>query len=161
MTAIGYTVDTEEIIKASWSNFQHDSAAAFRLSEWSPLRPALSPKDLPGWRTEVVNFRQIHRIDHHPTESDEDSAPETIPNSKSWHNWNRDLDNRNVSNADWKADDQSEGEPENANQGPRMPRAPGYECQTKCSWFVSANTEVDENGWKRVDDRQSNGNKEE
>jgi hypothetical protein len=48
MTAVEYISDTEEIIKASWSNFQHNSAAAFILSERSPLAPALSAKDLPG-----------------------------------------------------------------------------------------------------------------
>jgi hypothetical protein len=48
MTAVGYISDTEEIIKASWSNSQHDVVAAFKLSEGSPLPPALSTKDLPG-----------------------------------------------------------------------------------------------------------------
>ena len=48
MTAVGYISDTKEIIKASWSNCQHDGAAAFKLSERSPLPPALSAKDLPG-----------------------------------------------------------------------------------------------------------------
>jgi len=33
MTAVGYIPDTEEIVKVSWSNFQHDCAAAFELSE--------------------------------------------------------------------------------------------------------------------------------
>ena len=33
MTAIGYISDTEEITNASWSLFQHDGAAAFKLSE--------------------------------------------------------------------------------------------------------------------------------
>jgi len=31
MTAIGYISDTEESVKASWSIFQHDGAAAFKL----------------------------------------------------------------------------------------------------------------------------------
>jgi len=48
MTAVGYISDTEEIIKASWANFHHDGAAAFKLSEKSPVPPALSVKDLPG-----------------------------------------------------------------------------------------------------------------
>jgi hypothetical protein len=48
MTAVGYISDTEEIVKASWSNFHHDGAAAFKLSEESPVPPALSAKDLPG-----------------------------------------------------------------------------------------------------------------
>jgi len=42
MIAIGYISDTKEIIKASWSNVQYDCAAEFRMSERSPLRPALS-----------------------------------------------------------------------------------------------------------------------
>jgi hypothetical protein len=46
----------EEIIKASWSLFQHDGAAAFKLSELSPLPPALSAKDLPGERTQILNI---------------------------------------------------------------------------------------------------------
>jgi len=48
MTAVGHISDTDEIVKASWSLFQHDGAAAFKLSERSPLPPALSAKDLPG-----------------------------------------------------------------------------------------------------------------
>ena len=31
-----------------WSNIDHDGAAALKLSEGSPLPPALSAKDLPG-----------------------------------------------------------------------------------------------------------------
>jgi len=48
MTAVGYISDMEEIVKASWSLFQHDGAAAFKLSEISHLPPALSAKDLCG-----------------------------------------------------------------------------------------------------------------
>jgi hypothetical protein len=48
MTAVGYISDTEEIVKASWSLFQHDGVAAFKLSERSPLPPPLSAKDVPG-----------------------------------------------------------------------------------------------------------------
>jgi len=59
MPAVGYISDTEEIVKASWSNFQHDGAAAFKLSEKSPGPPALSAKDLPGGRTQVLNVRRI------------------------------------------------------------------------------------------------------
>jgi hypothetical protein len=33
MSAIGYISDTEEIIKVSWSLFQHEGEAAFKLSE--------------------------------------------------------------------------------------------------------------------------------
>jgi len=48
MTAVGYISHMEEIIKASWSLFQHDCVAAFKLSERLLLPPALSAKDLTG-----------------------------------------------------------------------------------------------------------------
>ena len=48
MTAMGCILDMEEIVKASWSLFQHEGEAAFKLSERSPLPPPLSAKDLPG-----------------------------------------------------------------------------------------------------------------
>ena len=59
MTAVGYISDTEKMIKASWSHFQHDGAAAFEFSERSQLRPTLSVKDFPAGQTEVLNVRQI------------------------------------------------------------------------------------------------------
>jgi len=59
MTAVGYISDTEESVKASWSLIQHDGAAAFKLSERSPLPPALSAKDLPGGRTQILNVCRI------------------------------------------------------------------------------------------------------
>jgi hypothetical protein len=33
MTTVGYISDKEEIVKASWSIFQHNGVAAFKLSE--------------------------------------------------------------------------------------------------------------------------------
>jgi hypothetical protein len=57
ITAVGYISDTEEIVKASWSNFHHDGAAAFKLLEKSPVPPALSAKDLSGGRSQVLNVR--------------------------------------------------------------------------------------------------------
>jgi len=78
MTAVGYISDTEESVKASWSLFQHDGAAAFKLSERSPLPPALSAKDRPGGRTQILNVRRIRRINRHPVESDDESAPQSI-----------------------------------------------------------------------------------
>jgi hypothetical protein len=48
MTAVGYISDTKEIVKASWSLFLPDRAAAFKSLEKSPVPPALSPKDLSG-----------------------------------------------------------------------------------------------------------------
>jgi hypothetical protein len=55
MAAVCYISDTEEIVTASWSNFHSDAAAAFKLSEKSPVPPALSGKDLPGGRIQVLN----------------------------------------------------------------------------------------------------------
>jgi len=57
MTAVVYISDTEEIVKASWLLFHHDGAAALKLSEKSPVPPALSAKDLPGGRTPELNVR--------------------------------------------------------------------------------------------------------
>jgi len=108
MTAVGFISDTEEIIKASWSNFQNDGMAAFELSEISPLPPALSAKGLPGGRTQVLNIGQIRRIDRHPSKCDEDRAPESISNTENWLNWTGDLDNPNESEDNCGADDESD-----------------------------------------------------
>ena len=78
MTAVGYILDMEEIVNASWSLFQHDGAAAFKLSERSPLPPALSAKDLPGGRSQIFKVRRIRKINHHPVECDKDSSLEQI-----------------------------------------------------------------------------------
>jgi len=110
MTAVGYILDMEEIVKASWSLFQHDGAAAFKLSERSPLPPALSAKDLPWGKTEILNVRRIRRINRHPVESDENSAPESISDTDDWLNWNRDLNNPNDSEDDCAADDEFDTE---------------------------------------------------
>jgi len=82
LTAVGYILDTQEIVKAYWSLFQHDGATAFKLSERSPLPPPMSAKDLPGGQTEILNVRQIQRINSHLVPSDEDSAPESISDTK-------------------------------------------------------------------------------
>jgi len=75
MTAGGYISDTEESVKASWSIIQQDGAAAFTLSEKSLLPPALSPKQVTGGRTQVMNVFRIRRIDRHRVKSDNDTAP--------------------------------------------------------------------------------------
>jgi len=97
MIAVGYIVDAGAIIKASWSLFRHDCKAAFKLSEWSPLPPPLSAKDFPGGRTQILNVRQIQRINCHLVESDENSTPETISYTEDWLHWNGNLDNPNDS----------------------------------------------------------------
>jgi len=121
MTTVGYISDTEEIVKASWSLFQHDGAAAFKLSERSPLPPALSAKDLPGGRTQILNVRRIRRINCHPVESDDDSAPETISETNDWLNLNRNLDNPDDSEEDCAADDESDIEHNNGIEDPECP----------------------------------------
>jgi len=113
MTGVGYISDTEEIVKTSWSLFQHDGAAAFKLSARSPLPPALSAKDLPGGRTRIINVRRIRRINRHPVESDDDRAPESISDTDDWLNGNGDLDNPNDSAEDCAGDDESDIEHNN------------------------------------------------
>jgi hypothetical protein len=63
-------LDTEEIVKASWSLFEYDGVAAMQLSERSPMPTALSPKDLSGGQTQILYVRQIRRIDPRHVESD-------------------------------------------------------------------------------------------
>jgi len=121
MTAVAYISDTEEIVKLSWSLFQHDCAAAFKLSESSPLPTALSAKDLPGGRTQILNVRHIRRINLHPVESDEDSAPESISDTEDWLNWNGDLYNPNHSEEDCAADDDPDIEHNNCIEDPECP----------------------------------------
>jgi len=110
LTAVGYISDTEDIIKASRSNFQYDCAAALKLSERSPVPPALSANDLHGGRTQVLNIRRIKRIDRHPAETDVDNTPESVSDTENWLDWNGDLDNPNDSEDNWEADNESKME---------------------------------------------------
>jgi len=82
MTAVGYISDTEDIVKASWSNFEQNGAAEFKLLEKSPVPPALSAHDLPGGRTKVLNVSRIIRNNCHPAESDQESSPESISDTQ-------------------------------------------------------------------------------
>jgi len=95
MTAVGYISDTEEIVKASWTHFQHNREAAFRLTERSPLPPVLAAKEVLGGQTQILNVRRIRTINRHPVQSDEDSATESIFDTEDWLNRNGDLDNPN------------------------------------------------------------------
>jgi len=113
MTAVGYILDTEESVYASWSLFQHDGAAAFKFSERSTLPSPLSAKDLPGVRAQILHVRRIRRISCYPVESDDDSAPESISYTDDWLNWNGDVDNPNHSEDDSAADDESDIGPNN------------------------------------------------
>ena len=121
MTAVGYISDTEEVVNASWANFPHDGAAAFKLSERSPQPPAVSAKGLLRGRTQILNIRRINKNNRHPTESDEDSAPESISNTENCLNWNGDLDYLNVREDDWEADSESDLEQDNVIENPETP----------------------------------------
>ena len=72
------------------------------------MPPPWSAKDLPGGRTQILNVRRIRRINHHPAESDENSAPVSISDTEDWRNWNGDLDNPNDSEDDCAADIESD-----------------------------------------------------
>jgi len=121
MTAVGYISDTEAIVKASWSLFQHDGAAAFKLSERSPLPPPLSAKNFPGGRPQILHVRRIRRVNCHPVESDDDSAPESISDTNDWQTWNGDLDNPIDSEEDCAADNESDREQNNGIEDPEWP----------------------------------------
>jgi hypothetical protein len=108
MTAVWYVSDPEEIVKSSWSLFQHDGEAALKLSERSPFPPALAAKDLPGGRTQILNVCPIRRINRHPVRSDEDSPPESISNTEDWINWNGNLENPNYNEENIAADDDTD-----------------------------------------------------
>jgi hypothetical protein len=78
MMGIGCISDTDEIVKVSCSVCQHGGSAAFELSEVSPLPQAVSAKDLPGGRNDILCIHQILIIDCHPGETDEESPLESI-----------------------------------------------------------------------------------
>jgi len=113
MKAIRYMSNTEETVKVSWSNFWQEGAAAFQLLEISPLRPALSTKDLSGWRTQVLNFSQNNTFDHHPAKGCQDWVPEYTSNTGNWLYRDGDFKHPKESEDDWEADNRSDMELEN------------------------------------------------
>jgi hypothetical protein len=54
---MGYNSDTDMMLEASLSSFQHDGAPANKLSERSPLLPCLSAQDLTERQIQVFNIR--------------------------------------------------------------------------------------------------------
>jgi hypothetical protein len=121
LTTVGYILDPEEIVQASWSLFKHDGSAVFKLSDRSPLPPALLAKDLPrGW-TQNWNVCQIRGMNRHPVETDKDSAPDSISDTDDWPNWKWDLENPNDSKEDCAADDESNIEHNNCVEDPEWP----------------------------------------
>jgi hypothetical protein len=122
MTAIGYILAIEVIVKASWSLFQHDGAAAFKLSARCPLPPHWSTKVLPGGRTQILNVCRIQRINHHLIKSTKDCAPESISDTEDLVTWNGDLDNPNDSNDDCEADIESDMEQDTSIEDSQWPK---------------------------------------
>jgi hypothetical protein len=108
MTAMGHISDMEETVKSCWSAFQHDGAAAFQLTEKSPLPPILSQIDLPEGKTKVLNIHHIRRINWHPGESDNGSAAVSNSDTKDWLNWIGDIDDPNNDELDGQANDEDE-----------------------------------------------------
>jgi len=82
MTVMWYIFDTGELVNALWSNVQHDSAAAFKLLERSPVAPDMSANNLLGGRNQVLNISSIKIIDPHPAECEEDSALASISDTQ-------------------------------------------------------------------------------
>jgi len=162
MTAVGYISDTEEIIKASWSNCQHDGAAAFKLLVGSPLPPALSAKNLPGGRTQVFNIRGIQTIDRHRAGHDEDSAPERSSDTENWLNWKADLENPNGSKDNWEPDDETDIERGKGIDHPESPAprdvsaAPNVPCLI---WSMRKSTIQSEQGLIMVTAMETRGSK--
>jgi len=104
-TGVGCISDTEKILTESWSLSQLDAAAALKLPEWASLPPAMSAKDHPGGGTQILNVRQIQRIQCEPFKSDKDSTTESILETEDWVSCNGYLDNPNDSRDDCVADD--------------------------------------------------------
>ena len=121
MTAAGSISDSEEIVKASWSRCYHGGAAAFELTERSPLPPAFSAKDLLEGRTQILNVCRICRINPHPVERDDDSPPESISDTEDSLKSNGDLDNPNDTEDDCTADVESGIEQANAIEDSECP----------------------------------------
>jgi len=72
------------------------------------LPPALSAKDLPGARTQILHVHRIQTINGNPVEHDEDSAPEIISDNEDLLDGNGNLDNSNDTEDDCAADDESD-----------------------------------------------------
>jgi hypothetical protein len=124
MTAVGYILDVEEIIKAHWSLVQHEAAAAFQLSKSSPLPPALSPKFIPGGQTQKFNVRKVQRFKRYPVDSDKCCSPASISDTENWLHWNGDWDNQNDSDDDRAGDDESDIELNNCIEDSECPEWP-------------------------------------
>jgi hypothetical protein len=72
MIPVGHISDMKEIVRVSWSLFQHDNVAAFQLLERSTLTPALFAKDIPGGQNEIFNVHRIRTINCYQVAGDEE-----------------------------------------------------------------------------------------
>jgi len=81
----------------------------------------LSAKELTGGQTQRLNVHRIRRVNCHPDESDEDSAPERSSHTEDWLHGNGDLDNPNDSENDRGADVESDIEQYNIIEDPDSP----------------------------------------
>jgi len=147
MTAVWYIVDTEEIAKTSWSNFQHDGAAAFELSESSPVPPALSANDLHAGHTQLFNVCRIKRTNRHPADCDQDSTPETILDAENWLDWIGDLDTPNDSDDDCETENGSDIELNTSIQDPETPEQWDVSATPKVPGLIWP-TQANKNGWQ-------------
>jgi len=85
------------------------------------MLPALFPMDLPGGQTHILDVHQIRRFDRHPVKCDDDSAPQSNPDTKNWVNWYVYLDNPNDSEDDCAADIKSDIDWDNGIDDPERP----------------------------------------
>jgi hypothetical protein len=91
------------------------------LSEKLPLPYALSAKDLPGGRTQVLNVRRNRLIAGHPAKGDEDCGSECNSDTEHWLHLNSAMDDPNSSEDDPVADNESNIQLENTIEGTRIP----------------------------------------
>jgi hypothetical protein len=85
------------------------------------LPPALLAKDLCGVRTSIFNVSRIRTINQHSNDSDQNSAPESFPDTEKWLHRNSDFDNPNNSEEDFAADDKPHIARDNGIEHPEIP----------------------------------------
>jgi hypothetical protein len=78
------------------------------LSERTHGSPTLVAKDLAGGQLNILNVRQIKRINRHPGNRNEDIGPENISDAEYWVDRNGDLDCLTDGEDDWEVENKSE-----------------------------------------------------
>jgi len=107
ITPVEYISDSEEIMKAIWSNFQHISVAAFNLLGWLPMVSALFAQVLHGGEIQVLNIYCLRRIECDSAEHNEDGAPQGISDINNLLKWKCVFDDWNESEDDLEGDVES------------------------------------------------------